>query len=154
MSSNNQRSEEIVAVLRQALEALQRCEGRSKADEGDRHRAITSLRAAIASYSQAIARAEQLEAAVAEQHKKQEPVAWLHKETALLRKETNKPKGADWDADHWNPLYTHPQPKREWVGLTDEELKPFCDENYIAYGAYTVDFIKAIEAKLKAKNFA
>jgi hypothetical protein len=42
--------------------------------------------------------------------------------------------------------------KREWVGLTDEELKPFCDENYIAYGAYTVDFIKAIEAKLKEKN--
>jgi len=36
--------------------------------------------------------------------------------------------------------------------LTDEELKPFCEENYIAYGAYTVDFIKAIEAKLKEKN--
>lgn len=42
--------------------------------------------------------------------------------------------------------------RKEWVGLTDEELKPFCDENYIAYGAYTVDFIKAIEAKLKEKN--
>jgi hypothetical protein len=40
----------------------------------------------------------------------------------------------------------------EWVGLTDEDLKPFCEENYIVYGAYTVDFIKAIEAKLKEKN--
>ena len=48
--------------------------------------------------------------------------------------------------------YFFQMPKREWVGLTDEELKPFCDENYIAYGAYTVDFIKAIEAKLKEKN--
>jgi len=42
--------------------------------------------------------------------------------------------------------------KREWVGLTDEELKPLCDENHIIYGAYTVDFIQAIEAKLKEKN--
>ncbi len=43
-------------------------------------------------------------------------------------------------------------PKREWVGLTDEELKPLCDENHIMFGAYTVDFIQAIEAKLKEKN--
>ena len=43
-------------------------------------------------------------------------------------------------------------PKREWVGLTDEEIKPLCDENHIIYGAYTVDFIQSIEAKLKEKN--
>jgi hypothetical protein len=60
-----------------------------------------------------------LEQAIAEAEK-QEPVAWLHKETALLRKETNKPKGADWDADHWNPLYTYPQPRKP---LTDEQKK-------------------------------
>ena len=48
-------------------------------------------------------------------------------------------------------IYTSP-PKREWVGLTDEELKPLCDENHIMFGAYTVDFIQAIEAKLKEKN--
>ena len=34
----------------------------------------------------------------------------------------------------------------------DEELKPLCDENHIMFGAYTVDFIQAIEAKLKEKN--
>jgi len=45
-----------------------------------------------------------------------------------------------------------PQPQREWVGLTDEEIKPLCDENHIIYGAYTVDFIQSIEAKLKEKN--
>jgi hypothetical protein len=49
------------------------------------------------------------------------------------------------------PLYTTP-PKCEWVGLTDEEIKPLCDENHIIYGAYTVDFIQSIEAKLKEKN--
>ena len=42
--------------------------------------------------------------------------------------------------------------EREWVGLTDEEIKPLCDENYIIYGAYAVDFIQSIEAKLKEKN--
>ena len=44
------------------------------------------------------------------------------------------------------------QPQREWVGLTDGELKPLCDENHIIYGAYAVDFIQSIEAKLKEKN--
>ena len=45
-----------------------------------------------------------------------------------------------------------PAAQRQWVGLTDEEIKPLCDENYIIYGAYTVDFIQSIEAKLKEKN--
>ena len=42
--------------------------------------------------------------------------------------------------------------KREWVALTDEELKPLCDVNHIIFGAYTVDFVRSIEAKLKEKN--
>jgi hypothetical protein len=42
--------------------------------------------------------------------------------------------------------------QRPWVGLTDEEIKPLCDENHIIYGAYTIDFIQSIEAKLKEKN--
>ena len=45
-----------------------------------------------------------------------------------------------------------PPPQREWVGLTDEEIKPLCDENHIIYGAYTFDFIQSIEAKLRSKN--
>ena len=42
--------------------------------------------------------------------------------------------------------------KHEWVGLTDEDLKPFCDEWRIMYGGYVNDFAKDIEAKLKEKN--
>ena len=42
--------------------------------------------------------------------------------------------------------------KREWVGLTDEDLKPLCDEWKIIFGGYVNDFAKAIEAKLKEKN--
>jgi hypothetical protein len=46
---------------------------------------------------------------------------------------------------------THP-PRREWQGLTDEEIARLCADNFIAYGNYTADFICAIEAKLKEKN--
>jgi hypothetical protein len=42
--------------------------------------------------------------------------------------------------------------KREWIGLTDEDIRSICDENHIMLGAYAVDFMKAIEAKLKEKN--
>ena len=42
--------------------------------------------------------------------------------------------------------------EREWVGLTDEDLKPLCDEWKIIFGGYVNDFAKAIEAKLKEKN--
>jgi hypothetical protein len=54
-------------------------------------------------------------------------------------------------AQNIRPLYAAP-PQREWVGLTDEEIRSICDENYIMLGAYAVDFMKAIEAKLKEKN--
>jgi hypothetical protein len=62
------------------------------------------------------------------------PVAWMHKETALLRKEINKPKGSDWDADHWIPLYTKPQPKQEhgepvsWESVLGAVARGWCYE--------------------------
>ena len=40
----------------------------------------------------------------------------------------------------------------EWVGLTDEDLEPMCDDWRIIFGPYVHDFSKAIEAKLKEKN--
>jgi len=47
------------------------------------------------------------------------------------------------------PVYTHPQPKREWVGLTDEDIWQLRRD-----GANEVSdkHFKAIEAKLKEKN--
>jgi len=57
--------------------------------------AITALRAAIA------------------EAEKQEPVAWVnHGENRITRA-----TGWDW----YGALYTHP-PRREWVGLTDEDV--------------------------------
>ena len=43
-------------------------------------------------------------------------------------------------------------PQRTWVGLTEEDLKPICDEWRIVYGAWTHDFARDIEAKLKERN--
>jgi len=43
-------------------------------------------------------------------------------------------------------------PKREWQGLTQDELKPICDEYRILFGYWVNDFARVIEAKLKEKN--
>jgi hypothetical protein len=44
--------------------------------------------------------------------------------------------------------------QRKWVGLTEEDLKPICDEWRIVYGAWMDDFARDIEDKLKEKNHA
>ena len=61
-------------------------------------------------------------------------------------------------------LYAHPQPKREWLGLTDEEMRELerqfeaervrtSDEEYLViYPAAYWQWQNAIEAKLKEKN--
>jgi len=69
-----------------------------------------------------------------------EAVAWMWKDGTL----TSDPDFAD---GTWTPLFAAP-PKREWVGLTNEEIVGF-----IAFdGASLADFIRCIEAKLKEKN--
>ena len=77
----------------------------------------------------------------------QEPVAWLDPE------ENISDEAFTWSQSkhHTVPLYTAP-PKREWVGLTDEEVSycryaaTFCDELDTAYMA------ELIEKDLKEKN--
>ena len=47
------------------------------------------------------------------------------------------------------PLYTSPPAQRTWVGLSDEEKRQLFDrEDYQGW----LDYINAIEAKLKEKN--
>lgn len=85
-----------------------------------------------------------------EQAEKQEPVGWF-----------------DWDAKreiwvqvyphtHGKPLYDEP-PKREWVGLTDEESSELYNKNYDLYDTDMtfMDFFmvqREVETKLKEKN--
>jgi hypothetical protein len=73
-----------------------------------------------------------------------EPVAWM------------KPSGLVSPYQHGSyqiPLYTA-LPKREWVGLTDDEIYDYADKFLYQHGSnYGIkSFGKAIEAKLKEKN--
>jgi hypothetical protein len=80
--------------------------------------------------------------------RKHEPVAW-HEPGAYGNVTTHK----DWAlANGWEPLYAAP-PKREWVGLTDEEIEEHFFDNVntgclLSFGAGAA----YAEAKLKEKN--
>jgi len=55
-----------------------------------------------------------------------------------------------WSKEIWDAAWSV---KREWVGLTDEEIKEILD--YGQYGRvpqYARNFVDAIEAKLREKN--
>jgi len=90
----------------------------------------TPIKNAIASLRQAIAEAE-----------KQEPVAFRCGDAIVHIKP---------------PVYgnTHPQPKREWVGLTDEEIAELHHEIKVRLmGTFKIeDIYRAVEAKLRSKN--
>ena len=78
----------------------------------------------------------------------QEPVAWMHTTGTGHVYFRKKPQDKVFNPQ---PVYTVP-PKREWVGLTDEEI------NSVRYSRdWTADwtdttFARAIEAKLREKN--
>lgn len=80
----------------------------------------------------------------------QEPVAWMMKNKAFeLPPALHWSPQKDWHTT-WEciPLYTTP-PKREWVGLTNED-KQYLNEVLNLQGRFPI--IDAIEAKLKEKN--
>jgi hypothetical protein len=76
----------------------------------------------------------------------QEPVAWLSEGGDVSRSK----RYMDEMGFKCNPLYTAP-PKREWVGLTDEEIGEVISGQF-AERNYWVKITKALEAKLKEKN--
>ena len=82
----------------------------------------------------------------------QDPVLWLKtwfdgSESAL------KTKSYAFADRELEPLYTAP-PKREWVGLTDEEVSEIIDREIGFNSCWGPEeaFARAIEAKLKEKN--
>jgi hypothetical protein len=52
---------------------------------------------------------------------------------------------------HMANLITAPQPQREWVGLTDQDVQDFLGAAW-APEVTPADFIRATEAKLREKN--
>ena len=87
----------------------------------------------------------------------QEPVAWYDSKTGWTDFHAFKPVRQPSAPDaEWLPLYTTPPPRREWQGLTEEEMRnatQAMDAEPLAEGwSELVKFARAIEAKLKEKN--
>jgi hypothetical protein len=68
-----------------------------------------------------------------------EPTAWINKERDVITFDNLFPE--------MTPLYE----KREWVGLTDEEVTWLCNTAKSHEQTWGM-FVRAIEAKLKEKN--
>ena len=118
-------------AMKLALEALE-SDPISHAGLVSRKQAITALRKALET--------------------EQEPVAWMHNfiEGNVV---THIPADIGRHPERWTPLYTAPS-KRQWVGLTDEEIVAATNAVH-GFGAIKqkdMNFAKAIEAKLKEKN--
>jgi hypothetical protein len=108
-----------------------------------------------------VARIEALEqelATIKESLTVQEPVAWMtHAHEPLPMFHRTYAAAKDWGANPM-PLYTSPQPQREWVGLTEDEIweviRPLCVTDRVCTILITIGIAeyRAIEAKLKEKN--
>ncbi len=138
-------------AMKLALEALE-SDPISHAGIVSRKQAITALRQALET--------------------EQEPVAWMHNviEGNVI---THIPADIGRHPERWTPLYVAPCqtcvslamavmndqtyhekviPKREWVGLTDDEINSVCYKRDWTAPWTNTTFARAIEAKLREKN--
>jgi hypothetical protein len=127
-------------AMQMALDALESLQAWPETPENfKRFRAIEALRARLA-------QPDVPETAFGET----EPVAWMHNfiDDVIIK---NRPTDITCNAGRWTALYTAP-PQREWVGLTDEEYEAMA-EHYVTNCYFdTLEYARAIEAKLKEKN--
>ena len=138
-------------AMKLALEALERANQTAM---------LFSLKARVPECGEFAGIAQDLDWAVetlrqALEQPEQEPVAWF-----VVVKKDGKDRYiqmSEADPEFYVPLYAAP-PKREWVGLTDEELSEIYNKNYDDYVSENigiVDFLMiagAVEATLKEKN--
>lgn len=107
-------------VMKQALEALEQV------------KPLYTKQHAIAALRQAIKQAEKQQA--------QEPKKWVEVECPLC---------GEMAVAHTHPVLTTPQPQREWVDLTSDEIwEVYKKHDSMQYMA----FARAIEQSLKEKN--
>jgi hypothetical protein len=117
-------------AAQQALEALEDYERHT----GFRSTATDALRAALAQQEQ-------------EQEHEQEPVAWGLQNDEGQVFDCIAP-GSRIELSEYNvPLYTHP-PRREWQGLTEEEINAL----WASHDKTGEQITRAIEAALKERN--
>ena len=130
------------SAMKLALEALEYIEHNYMSLPAPAEKAITALREALAS--------EAIEQP-AQQH---EPVVFYRCNGCGHAYEQVHPTSCDcMEADGFDRVeyYTSPPAQRTWVGLTNKDVYE-CEPKKDWYDS--VEFARAIEAKLKAKNFA
>ena len=127
-------------AMQMALDALESLQAWPETPENfKRFRAIEALRARLA-------QPDVPETAFGET----EPVAWMHNfiDDVIIK---NRPTDITCNAGRWTALYTAP-PRREWVGLTDDEYELMAEKRVTNYFFNTLDYAHDIEAMLKEKN--
>ncbi len=121
-------------AMQMSLDALESLQAWPETPENfKRFRAIEALRTALA-------QPDVPETAFGET----EPVAWVSHNAGLYH---GKPD----ESLNPLPLYLAP-PRREWVGLTDDEYELMAEKRVTNYFFNTLDYAHDIEAKLKEKN--
>jgi hypothetical protein len=81
-----------------------------------------------------------------------EPVAWVSDREARMVWWNDKFTHISQAPPRNTPLYTAP-PKKEWIGLTDEEIRNSATQGRTDFSRPPYEeFYRAIEAKLKEKN--
>jgi hypothetical protein len=129
-------------AIEEAIEVLEDASAQMLTETGDENyygEAIAVLRQALV-----VADDTSQERVDEKAKREQKPVAWLKtwSDGSLSVLKTKSHAFADHELE---PLYTAPQ-KREWVGLTDEDMEAlFLNEDGVRFARY-------IEAKLKEKN--
>jgi len=120
---------DLITAAQQALEALGKWSSGRDMDAVELNDLIATLEAAL----------EQPE---------QEPVAWMDPNRGeVCRAHWLESHAPERDVDRFSyPLYTHP-PRREWQGLTDEEVDQMAGNTVDAW-----ECARAIEAALKERN--
>jgi len=86
----------------------------------------------------------------------QEPVAWVSESESTKQFVEGRPRRVWWECNTGvgQPLYTAP-PKREWVGLSETEIRGCtceCVDNGTFTMACAIDFARAVETTLKDRN--
>jgi len=130
-------------LLQQALDALQ---GNWRTDESDK--AIEALRARLAQPENDFNPDWDAMAVMVEEQ--QRMAKRIEELEARLAQPEQEPVGINKviiDSIRDSSEIVAP-PKREWVGLTDEEARELC----VANVPYVIDMVRALEAKLKEKN--
>lgn len=127
-------------AMKMALNALETPHPSIRTDFSDAMVYRENVKAAIEALRTALAQPDVPETAFGET----EPVAWVSHNAGLYH---GKPD----ESLNPLPLYLAP-PRREWVGLTDDEYELMAEKRVTNYFFNTLDYAHDIEAKLKEKN--